>query len=124
MFSIEPSNRRRVLKNRVSTFRRAALALLLLGSVFNTGCNAPSGQNNVTWEFVGDDVRVIEKAVHSDGDRRNYFTAATLEKVTASGHVVKVVDDGETFKVYCLDDAQASDLAAVLEEAMNKKLSD
>ena len=108
------------MKNRLWVLSRAALVMFLLGSVFSIGCGAPSGQNNVTWEFVGDDVRVFEKAVHTDGDRRNYFTAATLEKVTVSGHVVKVVDDGETFKVYCLDDAQASELAAVLEEAIKK----
>ena len=108
------------MKNRLWVLSRAALVLILLGSVFSSGCGAPSGQHDVTWEFVGDDVRVIETAVHTDGDRRNYFTAATLEKVTASGHVVKVVDDGATFKVYCLDDGQALELVAVLENAMKK----
>ena len=83
-----------------------------------SGCGKPAGQNNVTWEFEGDDVRVIEKFGNREGDRRQVFPAASIEEVTTSGHMVRVRSKGETFKVYCFDEKQAGELADVLEKAM------
>ena len=85
-----------------------------------SGCGNPAGQNNVTWELEGDDVRVIEEFVDREGDRRHFFPAASIEEITASGHMVRVRSNGETFEVYCFDEKQAGDLAEVLEEAMKK----
>ena len=98
--------------------RAAVFALILVFSL--CGCGEPTGQNYVTWEFEGDDVRVIEKFVGREGDRRHFFPAASIEEITASGHMVRVRSNGETFEVYCFDEKQASDLAEVLEEAMKE----
>ena len=98
---------------------RAVFFTLILAFCLN-GCGSPAGQNNVTWEFEGDDVRVIEKSVDGEGDRRSFFPAASIEEVRTSGHVVTVRSNGETFKVYCLDEKQARELAVVLENAMKR----
>jgi len=95
-----------------------AFALILVHAL--GGCGKPTGQNDVTWEFEGDGVRVIETFRDREGDRRQFFPAAHIESATVSGHVVTVRSKGETFKVYCLDDKQAGELADVLEEAMKK----
>lgn len=95
-----------------------ALYLALILAIASSGCGKPAGQSNVSWEFEGADVRVIEKFVDKEGDRRNFFAAASIEKVVISGHVVKVRCEGETFKVVCFDEEQAKELAAVLEQAM------
>ena len=102
-------------------FRAAiAVALALSLTTWLGGCGTPAGQNTVTWEFEGDDVRVIENFVDGEGDRRSFFPAASIEEVTASHHVVTVRSSGETFKVHCLDEQQANELAGVLEEARKK----
>jgi hypothetical protein len=82
----------------------ALLCLILIAYFADRG--QPAGRNTVSWEL--------------DGDRRNFFPAASIEKVTTSSHVVIVRSDSETFKVYCLDEEQALALADVLRTAMNK----
>lgn len=93
-------------------------ALILVFSLF--GCDKPDGQNDVTWEIEGNDVRVIEKFMDREGDRRQLFPAEHIEKVTVSGHVVTVRSKGETFEVYCFDEKQAGELADVLGKSMKK----
>lgn len=97
----------------------AAFALIL--GLLLSGCGKPTSQNEVTWEFEGDDVRVIEKFTDRDGDRRQFFPAAQLEEASSSGHVVTVRSQGETFEIYCRDEKQAGELVDVLVSAMNKK---
>ena len=82
-----------------------------------SACGTPTGQNNVTWEFEGNDVRVIENFVGREGDRRSFFPAAAIEEVSTSDHLVTVRTGGETFKIYCFDKKQATELADVLQKA-------
>ena len=103
--------------------KKTLLALVLVGLTSLSGCGRPTARNDVTWVLEGDDVRVIEKFVDREGDRRQFFPAASIEKVTTSGSVVTVRSNGETFKVYCFDAKQAGELADVLEKAKNKSSS-
>ena len=93
------------------------LSVTLLLAVGLCGCGPSPGQHNVTWEHEGNDVRVIETFVDREGDRRNFFVAATLGGIDVSGHVVTVRNNKETFKVYCFDEEQAGELFRVLEAA-------
>ena len=97
-----------------------AVYLALILAIGLAGCGQSPGQNSVTWEFEGDDVRVIESFVDREGDRRSFFPAASIEEVTSSGHMVSVRSNGETFNFYCFDEEQAGELADVLKEAMKK----
>lgn len=88
------------------------LSVLILCLV---GCGTSAGKNNVTWEFEGEDIRVFEKSLEGEGERRTFFTAGSVENVSISGHVVKVLSNGEAFKIICFDEKQARELADILQ---------
>ena len=103
----------------LTDFGRATVYALLL-TVCVGGCGEAAAQHQVSWEFEGDDVRVIETLVDGEGERRMFFRAASMDEVTTSDDVVTVGDRGETFTVRCLDETQAAELADILRAAVKK----
>ena len=109
----------------VMWFRSSKLAFIaVILTLCLSACGTPAGQNgtlagqnNVTWEFEGDDIRVIESLVDGERDRRSFFPATAIEEVSTSDHLVTVRSGGETFKIHCFDKKQATDLASVLQKA-------
>lgn len=102
----------------VMWFRSSKLAFIaVILTLCLSACGTPAGQNNVTWEFEGDDIRVIESLVDGERDRRSFFPATAIEEVSTSDHLVTVRSGGETFKIHCFDRKQAIDLASVLQKA-------
>ncbi len=89
---------------------------MLLGS---WGCGDPPGTFDTSWELTAEgNIRVSMKFVAEDGFRKVLFHPGKMEKVIVKGHRVDVIEAGERFKVYCMDEAQANMLAEVLKKAM------